>query len=100
MYHLDGPDAMRHIDALLSLPNLQGIQWEPGVAEPDPLEPKWRPLIRQIVEGGKISYCRCVPEQVIPFLREMPHQRMYLHCRAESVPEAEQLLLEVERLCG
>jgi hypothetical protein len=26
IYHLDGPDAIRHLDALLELPALDGIQ--------------------------------------------------------------------------
>lgn len=29
-YHLDGVGQLPHLDSLLSLPNLQGIQWVPG----------------------------------------------------------------------
>jgi hypothetical protein len=30
VYHLDGPAALRHLDALLSIPELGAIQWMPG----------------------------------------------------------------------
>ncbi len=31
IYHLDGPQALRHLDSLLSIPELNAIQWVPGV---------------------------------------------------------------------
>lgn len=30
IYHLDGPTALKHLDALLSIPELGAIQWMPG----------------------------------------------------------------------
>ena len=32
MFHLDGPEALPHLDLLLDIPNLNGIQWQPGFA--------------------------------------------------------------------
>ena len=32
LYHLDGVDAVRHLDALLEIEELNAIQWTPGVA--------------------------------------------------------------------
>lgn len=29
-FHLDGPDMVRHLDHILSIPDLRGIQWVPG----------------------------------------------------------------------
>jgi len=33
-YHLDGPGQLRHLDILLGIPNLRGIQWIPGAGQP------------------------------------------------------------------
>ena len=32
IYHLDGPGALRHLDALLEIPELDAVQWIPGAA--------------------------------------------------------------------
>ncbi len=99
-YHLDGPGALRHLDALLEIPQLRVIQWEPGAGQPDPLHPTWRPLLRRIVEAGKIAYLRCRPQEVGPFLAEFPYQRVFLLCGAGSEAEAEQVVRQAERVCA
>ncbi len=99
-YHLDGPGEIRHLEALLEIPELRIIQWEPGAGQPDPLHPTWRPLLRRIVDAGKIAYLRCRPEEVVPFLEKFPYQRVFLQCWARSEEEAEGLVREVEGVCG
>lgn len=96
-YHLDGPGAIRHLDALLEIEELRLIQWEPGAGQPDPLHPTWRPLLRRIVEAGKIAYLRCTPEQVLPFLEDFPYQRCFFLCWARSEDEARRLLRDLEQ---
>jgi hypothetical protein len=51
-FHLDGPEALHHLDAFLAMENLQGIQWIPGVRNP-PTE-EWIPLLKRIRDGGKL----------------------------------------------
>ncbi len=51
-YHLDGKGQIRHLDLLLSLENLHGIQWIPGAGRPPPEE--WLPLLKRIRDGGKL----------------------------------------------
>ena len=53
LYHLDGVGAIRHLDALLDIPELNAIQWTPGVGEPQGGDPKWYDLYRRIKAGGK-----------------------------------------------
>lgn len=52
VYHLDGPGALVHLDALLSMKALSGIQWVPGAGEPRPWD-EWAPVIRRILDAGK-----------------------------------------------
>jgi 5-methyltetrahydrofolate--homocysteine methyltransferase len=51
-YHLDGKGQIGHLDMLLSLENLHGIQWIPGDGQPPP--EAWLPLLQRIREAGKL----------------------------------------------
>lgn len=53
MYHWDGPGALPHLDALLSIPRLTMIQWTPGAGVEPVMDRRWWPLYHRIVEGGK-----------------------------------------------
>jgi len=50
-YHLDGPGALPHLDMLLSIPELKGIQWIPGAGQP-PIT-QWPEIYRRIRAAGK-----------------------------------------------
>lgn len=51
IYHLDGIGALKHLDALLTLPNLKAIQWVYGVGQPGP--EAWVDVYRKIEDAGK-----------------------------------------------
>ena len=51
-YHLDGRGQIPHLDLLMSLPRLRGIQWIPGDGAPPPHE--WLDLLQRIRDGGKL----------------------------------------------
>lgn len=53
MYHWDGPGAIAHHDLLLSIPNLDMLQWTPGAGVEPPEHPRWWPLYHRTVEAGK-----------------------------------------------
>lgn len=59
IYHLDGPQALRYLDRLLEIPEIQAIQWVPGAGKGD-----WRsciPVYRRIQSKGKAFYTVPVP---------------------------------------
>jgi len=51
-YHLDGPGQIPHLDMLLEMERLRGIQWIPGAGAP-PAE-EWLGLLQRIIESGKL----------------------------------------------
>ena len=51
IYHLDGPDALRHLDYLLAIPQLHAIQWVPGAGNED--ISRWLDLYKRIQSAGK-----------------------------------------------
>jgi hypothetical protein len=53
MYHLDGVDAVRHLDSLLGIQELNAIQWTPGVGQPQGGDPCWYDLYKRIRAAGK-----------------------------------------------
>jgi len=52
-YHLDGRQQLNHLDDILALPGVDGIQWLPGAGEPEPYDPHWRDILRKIRAAGK-----------------------------------------------
>jgi hypothetical protein len=52
-YHLDGKQQLIHLDDLLALPNLDGIQWVPGAGQPEMFLPCWRDVLKKILAAGK-----------------------------------------------
>jgi len=59
-YHLDGKGQVAHLDLLLSVPRLRGIQWIPGDGQPPPHE--WLPLLKRIRDAGKLCQVFVNPE--------------------------------------
>lgn len=53
LYHLDGVGAIRHLDALLEIKELNAIQWTPGVGQPQGGDPQWYDLYKRILASGK-----------------------------------------------
>lgn len=58
-YHLDGKGQIAHLDMLLALPYLRGIQWVPGEGQPPPEE--WMPLLKRIRDAGKLCQLKVSP---------------------------------------
>jgi len=59
-YHLDGKGQIIHLDHLLSISRLRGIQWIPGDGQPSP--DQWLPLLKRIRDGGKLCQVFVSPE--------------------------------------
>jgi len=51
-YHLDGPGQLPHLDSLLTITELKGVQWVPGAGQPD--ESHWPEVYRKIRNAGKL----------------------------------------------
>ena len=51
IYHLDGPDALRHLDSLLEIPELNAVQWVCGAGNEG--FARWRKVYQKIQAGKK-----------------------------------------------
>ena len=53
LYHLDGPDAIRHLDAIMEIDGIDALQWTPGDAGPDGTLPDWDQIYDKVILAGK-----------------------------------------------
>lgn len=53
LYHLDGPDAIRHVPAIMELERLDALQWTCGAGQPDGACPRWYGIYDQVAAAGK-----------------------------------------------
>jgi 5-methyltetrahydrofolate--homocysteine methyltransferase len=53
VYHLDGPDAIKHVPALMEIKELDALQWTCGAGQPDGGCERWYPIYDQVKDAGK-----------------------------------------------
>ncbi|MBI3945201.1 MAG: hypothetical protein HY321_04730 [Armatimonadetes bacterium] len=104
IYHLDGHEQIRHLDALLSIESLKVIQYvpvsklpvPPGGFHRDPME--WIDLFRRIQEAGKKLFIICPPERIRPLLDRISREGVFLSVGCRDVEAARQSIAEIERI--
>ncbi|MEM1557471.1 MAG: hypothetical protein QXG12_02605 [Thermoproteota archaeon] len=102
IYHLDGPGQIPHLNSLLKVEELDGIQWVPGAGEElqgnDCGSPKWVPIYKKILEAEKLLVINMPKEKVIPMLRVLKSKKVLVQTSCTTEEEAEKLIYEVENL--
>ena len=93
IFHLDGPEATRHLDLLLAIPDLEAIQWVPG-AGALPMT-RWVPLLKRIQAGGKSLHLSVWPHEVRTLIEGLEPGGLMLNTRVGSEAEARDLLDKV-----
>jgi hypothetical protein len=68
IFHLDGPGATRHIDALLELESLQAIQYVAGAGH---RARSFLPMLRKIQKKGKALQIACDRDEVLELAHEL-----------------------------
>ena len=91
IYHFDGPNALQHLDRLLTIEGLHAIQWTPGTGNPEGLA--WLDLYKQIQAGGKGVVVSLKHDEVETAVRELKPEGLFIMTSAES-PDAAEALLE------
>lgn len=108
VYHLDGPDEIRHLDALTEISTLNAIQWTHGAGHPDGLDPKWHePIYDKVQKAGK-SLLLFVEDGGIDdwiagidrLVNRYGTKGLYMIMPEMSQKDAERLISEAERRWG
>jgi 5-methyltetrahydrofolate--homocysteine methyltransferase len=99
MYHWDGPGAICHHDALLSLPALDMLQWTPGDGHEPCGDKRWWPLYHKTFDAGKKVHIGVHKDEIPPLLREFgPKSKGFLLgvWGVESKQEGEELIKRLQ----
>ena len=98
LYHLDGVDAIRHLDALLEIDELNAIQWTPGVGQPQGGSPKWYNLYRRILDADKSVMASWVkPDELRPLLEAIGTDGVHIEMDFHNEQEVEEAMEIVSR---
>ena len=98
LYHLDGVDAIRHLDAILEIEELNAIQWTPGYGQPQGGNPCWYDLYRRILNGGKSVMANWVTlDELEQLLDNVGNQGMHINVDFKSEKDIEAALKIVEK---
>ena len=84
-YHWDGPGQIPHLDLLLSIPRLRGIQWIPG--EGNPPADQWPHLLKRIIEAGKLCQVYVSAEGALNIVRTIGGKGFLLAIQDEMSAE-------------
>lgn len=87
-YHLDGKGELPHLDHLLEVPGLRGVQWIPGDGNPPSGDPCWWPVLRRIRAAGRLVQLYMPGEVALRLAREVPLTGFAIHTWAEDGDEA------------
>ena len=93
-YHLDGPDAIRHLESLCELDDLDIIQWVPGAGENERKD--WTPLFDRIDALNKGQIRGGPPAKAKQVWRKYRSRKIYFQLTATSRAEVEDCLAELE----
>lgn len=94
-YHLDGPGALRHLDSLLSIDRLDGIQWVYGAGH-EPAS-QWLPVCRKIQDAGKCLHINIGAEELDVFMENLRPEGVMLCLWVGSAEQADALLAKVRK---
>ena len=99
IFHLDGKGVARHLEKILSVPEVHAIQWVQGVGDDQPIM-QWVPLLKELQIRGVpviVDQSRCELDQ---FMAAMDPQGLFLWIATENEEEELAVLRKVERWTG
>lgn len=92
IYHLDGVDNLRHLDAILEIPEIQCIQWTPGAGQPDGGDERWDEIYKKALEHDKNIYALMAPEKIPSFVKRFGKKGVYLRSDIADPRKAEEMM--------
>jgi len=98
MYHLDGTQALCHLDHLLRIDALDAIEWTPQAGIEGGGSPRWYDLYRRILKAGKsVQAIGVKTAEVLPLLNAIGTKGVYILTEFRDECQAASLLAQVER---
>jgi hypothetical protein len=95
MYHLDGTQCICHLDHLLAIEPLRGIEWTPQAGIESGAHARWFPLYKRILDAGKsVQIMGEGVDSIEPILKAIGSKGVYIMCNymnAAEIDEAQRI---------
>ena len=93
LYHLDGTQAMVHLDALLAIEPLDAIEWTPQAGIETGGNQRWHDLYRRILAAGKsVQVVNVELHEIQPLLDAVGPKGVYMLIQFKDEREADQAM--------
>ncbi len=102
VWHLDGVGELAHLDMILDIPGLVGIQWAPGAGQAPEWDEKWFPVYRKIQDKKKNVILRRGasekdPEGVERLIKTIDPAGTYISAAFSCEEKAQEMAENIER---
>ena len=96
VFHVDGKRIARHLDAILSVPEVHAIQWVQGVGDDQPIM-QWTPLLQRLQARGVPVIVDLHKAELDDFMAAMRPQGLFLWIAADSEDEELAIIRRLEQ---
>lgn len=96
IFHLDGKGVARHLEAILSVPEIHAIQWVQGVGDDQPIM-QWVPFIKELQARGMPVIVDLNSEELEDLMAAVAPEGLFLWMATKSEEEELALLGKVAR---
>ncbi|MCL2362988.1 MAG: hypothetical protein FWC73_14400 [Defluviitaleaceae bacterium] len=103
LFHLDGPECICHVPALMEMEELNALQWTPGYSNPSAGEEIWDDMYAKVKDAGKglwvslYDYGEEAVDKADRLVRKFGAQGFYFIFPHMERVDAEKLLIKAER---
>jgi hypothetical protein len=99
IYHLDGPNAVKHLDKIMSIKALNAVQWVPGAGHEAIAQ--WFDLLKHIQKNGrKALLIEISPDEAGQVIRNLSPEGLAVSIRCKDRSQAEKLISLFEKWCA
>lgn len=103
LFHLDGKECIRHLDAILSVEGIDALQWTSGDVGPDGTYPEWDVIYEKSLKAGKSIWIKVYSGEFEDWIRNTDRivkkfgsHSLFLHFPEMSYEQAQTLLRYAE----
>lgn len=96
IFHVDGKGVARHLEAILSVPEVHALQWVQGVGDDLPIM-QWTPFLRGLQERGIPVIVDLNKNELDEFMAEMSPTGLFLWIATENEEEEIEILKRLKK---
>ncbi len=104
IYHLDGPDAIKHCDAIMEIEEIDALQWTSGDYGPDGTFEEWYEIYDKAVAAGKGLWVKVYSGEFESWLERLDKliarygtNALFLYFNPMPIEQAERLMEYAEK---